>query len=174
MQTPFAYNFSMKEIPLTRGKIALIDDEDFEVVSQYKWSAMKHGRTFYARTNIPVSGHGKQKQRTLRMHQLLVGKGRDHEDGDGLNNQRKNLRIATHRQNGANSRRPKNNTSGYKGATFHKATSKWLAQIKVDYKNIYLGVYSTPEEAAAAYDEAAYEHFEEFAQLNLAENTENI
>src|SRR5262245_35202767 len=94
----------MIEVPLTRGKVALIDDADYELVSRFKWHAQRggYGNTYYAVTNIRLPDG---KWTALRMHVLLLGhKGIDHIDGDGLNNQRSNLRLATQSQNSANTR----------------------------------------------------------------------
>jgi hypothetical protein len=151
------------EIPLSPGKYgpmsAFVDDADFDLVSQYKWYPIKHRNTFYARTNIG-------KRASLLMHVLLVGKYRDHKDRNGLNNRRSNLRPATHSQNRANSKLYRNNTSGYRGVSFHAKQDAWHAKIVVEGRRIWLGAYLTAESAARAYNEAAREHFGEFASLN--------
>jgi hypothetical protein len=155
----------MKEIPLTQGKVALIDDADFDLVNQYKWCAhynRKNGAC-YAITNIREGG----KYRLLRMHVLLVGKGHDHKDRNGLNNQRENLRPATAAQNQANHGMYRNNKSGYKGVFYKKDKRKWWAQIKFDGVAENLGYYDTAREAAEAYNEAARRIHGEFAVLNV-------
>jgi hypothetical protein len=91
----------------------------------------------------------------------------DHIDGDGLNNQRSNLRPATQAQNMANSRKYSTNTSGFKGVGWHKAAKKWRADITFDYKTRYLGLFPTAEDAARAYDSAAKSLFGVFACLNF-------
>lgn len=88
----------------------------------------------------------------------------DHINGDGLDNRWSNLRLATHAQNRANSRRQKNNTSGFKGVVWDKARGKWIAAIRADGKGIYLGRFNTPEAAHAAYVAAAERHFGSFAR----------
>lgn len=111
-------------------------------------------------------------RRTYRAHRIawLIYHGEwpsgqiDHVDGDFRNNRIANLRLADCSQNGANSRRPKNNTSGHKGVTWRKSLGKWQAHIGVRGKKLHLGFYDTSEEAAAAYRRAAREYFGQFAR----------
>ena len=91
----------------------------------------------------------------------------DHKNGQRHDNRISNLRLATHRQNMANSRSRQNNTSGFKGVSLFKPTGRWMAYIVVNYKRIYLGYFSHAEDAARAYDDAAREHFGEFARTNF-------
>lgn len=157
----------MKEIPLTQGKVAVVDDEDFDLVSQRKWRTQRSadGRRFYV-----VSGKGKH---TVRMHRLVMGVESelyvDHRDSNGLNNCKDNLRLATNSQNQANRGRPSNNASGYKGVHWCKRQNRWVARIMRDGERIVLGEFSSKEEAARAYDAKAKELFGEFAKLNLPE-----
>jgi len=88
----------------------------------------------------------------------------DHVDGNGLNNQKANLRVASHAENCANRRINRNNTSGFKGVSKNK--ERWQAYIRVAYRQIHLGYFDTPEEAAEAYDRAAIAYFGEFAKTN--------
>lgn len=147
----------------------MVDDEDYEYLSQFKWYAHRSHHRIYARRNLTTSSG----QRNIKMHQVIMGTTAlqevDHEDGNGLNNQRYNLRIATHRQNAQNSRRPQNNTSGYKGVSWRKDTQNWGAIISLpDGKRRRLGSFMTALEAAYAYDAAAREYFGEFARCNFA------
>ena len=151
----------MKEVKLTQGYVALVDDEDFERVTLHKWHAIKstNGRTVYARTRI-----GKTYP---RMHQFLTNElDTDHHDGNGLNNQRNNLRKATRSQQVANGSIRNTNTSGFKGVSWHKQINLWRAYIVVGAKQKHLGCYANREEAARAYDVAALQIFGEFAKLN--------
>lgn len=154
----------MKEIKLTQGKVALVDDEDFESLNAYKWCASKHHNTFYAvRTTIRVGG----KQTKVRMHwDIMDGKSIDHIDHDGLNNQRANLRFCTNSQNLMNTRKQDNTSSVYKGVSWYKRTGKWLAQIQINNKGISLGYFDSEIDAAKAYNNKAIEFFCEFANLN--------
>jgi hypothetical protein len=105
------------------------------------------------------------------MHRFIMGmsfgdrKKIDHRDGNGLNNQRHNLRPATHAQNMCNYKKPATNTSGYKGVTWHKQHAKWQAKIRVDGKRLSLGTFGSPEEAYAAYCKAANDLHGEFARV---------
>ena len=108
----------MKKIPLSKGLVTVVDDEDFEWLSQYKWFAAAASGCedlHYAVRNVPAP-ETKHGHRLLRMHIAIMGaSGIDHRDGDGLNNQKSNLRRATPGQNAANKRTPSTNTSGLKG-----------------------------------------------------------
>jgi hypothetical protein len=156
----------MKEIPLTKGKKALVDDSDFEELSKYKWCSAKKGNTFYAVRNTSIVNG---KQHTIYMHKVIMntqkGMDTDHRDGDGLNNQRENLRVCTRLENIRNRGRHKRNTSGYKGVSWYKSTKKWMAQICVNNKHVYLGYFKEKEEAYMVYCEAAKKYHGEFANV---------
>lgn len=97
-----------------------------------------------------------------------IGMQVDHIDGNGLNNQRSNLRIATHLQNQRNRQHMnKNNSSGYRGVTWCKGAGRWMAQLSLNYKHVHLGLFDSPIDAAIAYDHAVIEHFGEFASTNF-------
>ncbi len=157
----------MRTIPLTRGQVALVDDEDFERVNALKWCALKAGRKFYAVRGGKgdESGRGKMQY----MHIFIMGfKGIDHRDGDGLNNQRRNLRGASAQQNSQSFHCKKAGASSkYRGVTWSKATSNWKAQIMTERINTHLGLFEAEESAARAYDQKARELFGEFAHLNF-------
>ncbi len=147
----------MKEIPLTRGQVALIDDADFNELSRYKWCVMRiYACRFEGRRCIPMHRQILQAPAELEV---------DHIDGNGLNNQRSNLRLCTTSQNQQNSRRRTDNTSGYKGVSFDQRRGRWKAQIRVNGKRITLGRYDDIEHAAAAYHEAALRYHGEFARF---------
>ena len=157
----------MKEILLTQGKTAQIDDEDFEYLNQWKWYAVRSHRCWYAQRNIRL---GQNKRTVIQMHrQLMNPEGTlqvDHKDRDGLNNQRANLRICTLSQQRQNEG-ARQGTSQFRRVCWHKAANKWAAHIGMNGKQIYLGVFDTEEEAARAYDAKARELFGEFAYLNF-------
>lgn len=156
-----------KQIPLSQGKVALVDDSDFERVNQYKWF-VAHTRTYYYAAR---HSSGVPTRKLEFMHRFILNAPAefmvDHRDGNGLNNTRQNLRIATVAQNGYNRKVSKNSTSGFKGVTWVGQHHRWRATIKVDGKRIYLGEFRNPHDAARAYDVAARAFFGEFALLNL-------
>ena len=152
------------EIPLTQGQVALVDIEDAERVIAHTWSANNQYGRYYAVSQIDGI--------YVYLHRLILNAPSmmevDHIDGNGLDNRKVNLRLATHAQNLMN--QPKFSgvyTSMYKGVTWNKATNKWRAQIRANDKNRYLGTFQSEEEAALAYDNAAREVFGEFANTNF-------
>jgi len=159
----------MKKIPLTRGMVALVDDTDYEWLNNWKWYAMHNHNTFYAVHNIRVT---KNEQAKVGMHRLILELHRgnklqaDHIDGNGLNNQRSNLRICTGAQNRRSQRSQMGCTSRYKGVCWHHHKRKWNSRISVNRKRMHLGYFSSEKTAAAAYNQAALKHFGEFALLN--------
>lgn len=153
------------EVPLTQGKVALVDPEDYEtLIAEGRWFAGWTGWSWYAGRNA----RGDSGRVQIRMHGYLTGFPlTDHVNGDSLDNRRANLRTASTSQNGANRPAQRNNTSGYKGVTRDSADNVWRAQITVNRRHLSLGRFPTPEEAAQAYDRAALLHFGEFAYQNF-------
>ncbi len=149
----------MRQIKLTRGFVATVDDEDFERISMHKWCVSLNGTTQYA-TRWTTGNHA------IRMHNEIMGrKGVDHRNGDGLDNQKSNLRFATRSQNNSNRRRFKNNTTGTKGVDFSKQWNKFRVRIQVDKKSIFLGYFDSLPEASVAYSEAALKYHGDFVRL---------
>lgn len=150
----------MKTVPLTQGQVALVDDEDFELVSKHKWYAAKRGYRFYAQRRV--------NRRIVQMHRLLTkaptGLEVDHINGNTLDNRRSNLRLATRSQNEWNRNKQSNNTSGFKGVIFSEG--KYKARIRVFKKLYFLGSFEEKEKAALAYNNAAKKYHGEFANLN--------
>ncbi len=137
---------------------ALIDDEDFELVSQYQWHLTHFGYAIY---------------KEIRMHRLIMntpkGMDTDHVNENKLDNRKVNLRICTRSQNMANDGLKKNNTVGFKGVGFIKIRNlkkPWRAYLMINKKHIHLGYFETKIDGAKAYNEAALKYFGEFAKLN--------
>lgn len=154
------------ELPLTKGYVALIDEADVErVISAGKWQVLERGHTSYA-TQSRWNGSGYDY---FALHTFLTGwQITDHINHDGLDNRRANLREATHQQNCWNTRKHRNNSSGYKGVNLFKRTGRWRTEIRVGAGvRLHLGYFDTAEEAARAYDVAAREYHGEFAALNF-------
>lgn len=155
----------VREIPLTRGLVALVDEADFEMLSHWKWHAHANRPTrFYA---YAVIGHFAQ----VSMHRMVLlpspGEQVDHVNGDRLDNRRCNLRIASCSQNNAN-RKP---AGRFKGVGPGRWANRWTANIDFNGKRHYLGDFKSPLAAALAYDHAARELHGEFARLNFPEAT---
>lgn len=157
----------MITVPLTRGLSCIIDDEDADL-AEYTWKA-ERAIPYAYRTK------GRGSVRRITLHRVIMSRkmGRDfapgervdHIDGNALNNTRDNLRVCTPSQNSTNIGLTRRNTSGYKGVTWNKRYRKWQASITVDRKCKYLGSFATPQEAYAAYCEAALKYHGEFARL---------
>ena len=151
----------MKEIPLTQRQVALVDDEDYDELMKYKWFACKSCGLFYARR------YGGKYQKNISMHSHITGYVRtDHIDGNGLNNSRGNLRKCSNAENIRNSKIRKDNSSGYKGVSFKRSNNKFQVRIRINARDIHLGLFKTALEAARAYNESAIKYFGEFARLN--------
>lgn len=155
----------MRVIELSKGQVAIVDDEDFIHLAQWKWSMHSQGYASRRRKNGEVAD-GK----VIFMHRAIMSAAKgthvDHINGNKLDNRRCNLRFATKSQNAANSKRMSNNTTGYRGVCFYKARNNFTANITVGQKTKFLGYFATAEEASIAYKAAAEKHFGEFVRLN--------
>lgn len=155
------------KIQLTQGKFALVDDRDFKWLSKWRWHL---GRDGYARRTQHLGKiDGRFKYRAVYLHKEIhpteEGFFSDHINGDKLDNRRSNLRIATKSENNRNVGKQRNNTSGYKGVWWETSRSKWVATIRHNSKNIFLGRRDSPEEAYMLYCAAAEQLFGEFAHV---------
>jgi hypothetical protein len=154
-----------KNICLTRGKFALVDDDIYEYLNQWKW-IYSNG---YAIRDDKISG------KRIRMHREIldadVGVEIDHINRDRLDNRKINLRVCSRSENRCNCGIRSDNTSGFKGVYWHKRMGKWRAVVHKNNKEISLGYYSSPEDAAYAYDLGAKKYHGKFAVLNF-KNTE--
>jgi hypothetical protein len=163
----------MKTIALTRGKVTVVDDEDFEWLASFKWYAGYCSGKWYARRTKKIGGHN----RVVYMHReiLTLAAGQntqgDHRDGDGLNNRRSNLRPATLAEQHRNKPRHRDKRDAFKGVYFDDrrpaSPTPWRAMIYINGRAVYLKKHRTAVDAARAYDAAAREAFGEFARLNF-------
>lgn len=162
----------MKKIPLTQGKVALVDDEDYGWLSKWKWYAIKGRNTYYAAREHYVSP---EVRYIVRMHREIMGAGHrdgnqfDHADRNGLNNQKNNLRRCTHQQNQFNQKPWTKCTSHYKGVYQRAGKKNWTAQISRNGKVVHLGNRGSEIECAKLYDKNAKELHGKFAVLNFQE-----
>lgn len=163
----------MKVLQLSQCKEALIDDEDFDKVSKFKWTYQKaytgvDKNCEYAFTS---TGGPHITRKRIYLHRYIIGapKGKmvDHINGNGLDCRKDNIRLATNSQNQANSKTRTNKMySNLKGVSFYKKCNKWMSTITVKGKRMYLGVFTTDKEAHEAYKKAAIKHFGEFSFIS--------
>lgn len=159
----------MKKIPLTQSKFALIDDDDFEKASKFKWCAYRASSgAFYAHRGCWNRKIGKQTSVYLARFIMNAPKGIlvDHINHDTLDNRKANLRLCDRAGNRSNSKLNKINSSGLKGVWFRKSTGNWLVQIQHNKRKRHVGVFPTAKIAAKAYDKAAKLLHGEFACTN--------
>ena len=165
----------MREIELTQGKVTLVDDVDYEFLSQWEWCAQEQKR----KRGLPSLWIAQRRQRgtreVIRMHVLVAqragiyvpGKRIDHRDGDSLHNWRSNLRAATCGQNTFNARKRLDCVSRFKGVNWDRDSGLWRARITQNYRRRSLGRFESERDAALAYDRAAIDLFGEFAKTNF-------
>lgn len=160
----------MKMIPLTQGKVAFVDDEDYEfLIAMGSWYAHCNRQNWYVRGQI----NGK----IILMHRIIMERIKpgfqgqiDHKDMNGFNNQHYNLRIATKSQNAANVGLRQDNITGYKGVSWNSYHQKWKAQIQFQGTRSHLGYFDCKIKAAKAYDCAAWCLWKDYARLNFPED----
>ena len=166
------FGYPFRRIPLTQGKFAIVDPDDYPHLSKYKWRLCKtKGKNvLYAERSIRLP-NGKYSR--ILMHRQLInvpeGYVLDHINGSGLDNRRANLRLATIAQNAWNSKK-RNPRSGYKGVWLAKDKGLWRAAIFCNRKRKHLGYFKDKVDAAKAYDKAATKLHKEFAVLNFPDH----
>ena len=165
MNNSYIIQGDIATVELTQGKTTLVDTADLDIIARYRWYCSNG----YALASIcDADGNS----RRIYLHRLVLGLTdprlhADHINGDGLDNRRANLRRATRYQNMANQTLSRRNTSGYKGVSYYPRTLAYRATITAKGERRHLGFFSTPEEAARAYDAAAREMHGEFARINF-------
>ena len=146
------------EIPLTQGKVALVDDEDYAELVQYKWFAHNtYKNLWYAERNQKYMNGGRSTTQ-IKMHRVVMGvNGKldtsnhiDHIDGDGLNNQKSNLRFVTMRQNQQNRHLPLR-SSNMTGVTWSEPHKKWTTRVHIGGRTRYLGLFENEIDASCTY-----------------------
>ena len=165
----FIEDIIMKQIPLTKGKVALVDDEDFEWLSRWKWQAQKNHYNGYTAVCSKVYGYGEGG--AVFMHRMIMNTPKgltvDHRNHNTLDNCKHNLRNCSNRENTHNRGPVSNSTSRYKGVRLRKRKKvRWTAQI-YNIKSVHIGTFTNEIEAAKAYDKIAKELFGEYAYLNF-------
>ena len=153
----------MEQITLSQGQVTMVDDEDYDYLNQWKWYFCKG----YAYRN---SSRKNPPRRSLRMHRIILnakdGEIVDHISGNRLDNRRSNLRFVNGSQSNWNAGLNSRNKSGFKGVSLNKKSGKWVANIHLYNRQIYLGRYDSKKEAAVIYNKKAKELFGEYARLN--------
>lgn len=161
----------MRQIELTKGYWTLVDEEDYQKVIQYNWSAYVRFRSGKPQVYAIRSISTPKGRTTISLHRWLLaapkGTEIDHRNGNGLDNRRINLRLCTSSEN-SKAKHSSCAKSGYKGVSC--SGSKWIARIRVNYKEIYLGTFTTARKASIAYNRAAKQHFGEFAVASRHHN----
>ena len=164
----------MRRIPLSQGKFAIVDDQDYRYLMQWKWSYSECARSGpdigCAQRTVHLTG----KSTTILMHRLILNRklGRrsarqvNHRNGNKLDNRRRNLREATASQNCHNRKKRPNCTSRYIGVSFWSSNGKWAAEIFAFSRRVFIGFFPNEERAARAYNDAAVKYYGEYANLN--------
>lgn len=165
-----ASRIDMKTLPLTKGYVAMVDDEDYERLTAFKWQAAVYSSPNYQWVyGIRTGSKKRGEPHTIMLHRFILGGSEkvDHRDGNGLNNQRCNLRAASDSQNSANSRRTPGGSSKYKGVYWDGRKLRWRAVVQKDKVQYRIGRFRDEVDAATAYNLKAYELFGEFAKMNV-------
>jgi phospholipase C len=164
-----------KEIELTKGFVAIIDDADFYWISEFSWHVTVSGSNYNKLYAASFIRRQDGVWKNTKMHRLILGVESsfqvDHRNGNGLDNRRSNLRVATILENARNKRKVIGTSSRFKGVSFNKRPGRksfWKAEIRVNRKLIHLGYHVDEIKAAIAYDRAAKKFFGEFSNLNFS------
>lgn len=162
-------------VPLTQGKFAIVDEEDYEISARFPWYIQNTRRSSYAICKMYIGSiGGKSCSAYMSLHRLIMrpasGMDIDHLNHNGLDCRKKNMRICTRQQNACNrrsNRQVKEKSSLYKGVSWHKRLRQWQSGIAVNKRDVHLGYFDLEIDAAKAYDRVAIAHFGEFAHTNF-------
>jgi hypothetical protein len=164
-QKPPPDSDGVRYIPLTQGRFAIVDADDYDWLNNYKWYAHLDGNKYYAYRHI------RRTKRRIAMHRQIMNAPKhllvDHINGNSQNNRKSNLRVCTKAENVYNRRPSRKCRSGYKGVYWNKHHKKWHVRTTKSGRTFYLGSFNDKIEAAIAYDRKAKELFGEFAYLNF-------
>jgi hypothetical protein len=154
----------MKKIPLSQGKFAIVDDEDYKELNKYKWWVNKNNNVWYAKR---TTWNGRRN--LILMHRYILGVSKnlfcDHINGNGLDNRKENLRVCTMGENFKNTKKRANCKNVYKGV-YKQKSGKWRVTLFVNGKSKHIGQFIDIKNAAQAYNDAAKKYYGEFAFLN--------
>jgi hypothetical protein len=167
------YGHAVRLIPLDQGKYAIVDVDDYERLAKYKWQLHSNGHTFYAFRSSTTADATKGQRVWMHREVIDIPEGLvcDHINRKGLDDRKANVRPATRSQNSCNARKRAKTSSRYRGVSRDAMSNRYRAQIKVNGRNIYLGMFDDQEQAAKAYDAAAKEYHGEFAVLNFPDRS---
>jgi len=164
------FGYPFRRIPLSQGKFAIVDPEDYPRLAKHKWYAAYNGHSFYAIRGqwSPI----RKRRLTISMHRIILNVHPslyvDHINRNGLDNRKANLRPATPADNSRNARHPKINTSSkYRGVFWNPRAGNWRAAISVNHKKKHIGYFNSETQAAKAYDRAARKYHSQFAVVNF-------
>jgi hypothetical protein len=165
------YGYSYRRIYLGEGEYTVVEPADYYAFGKFKWIFFGAGKNSYAVREVKI---GPKKTKKVYLHRAIMKPQKrklvDHRNGDGLDNRRANLRLATYSQNLANRSKTKSKTtSKYRGVSFNKFSGKWGAVISWRHKQMWLGRFENEIDAARAYDKAARKYHKDFARLNFSE-----
>lgn len=165
------YGYTYRRIPLGEDRFTIVEPRDFYRYNNFNWCPNENGPNNYAVRLVTICKKGEKSIKLVSLHREIMkhpkGLFVDHKNGDGLDNRRANLRVATRSQNMCNVQKRKNTSSRFIGVCFHKRNKLWAVRIQYRGKGIWLGYFEDEIEAARVYDRAAIKYHGEFARLNF-------